>query len=157
MTRPIIPKWPPSTQPGWRAVGRFTFTSPAGGEVTLTQDYEPTLSTTEIKGLSARLAAGASALLWDGTTDIVDSFTQALFRSTGGPVQLELTCNDGAQETLFVVTIPEGAVWPLYSNASLHTAIGGDLLAGSSGVINKLRCKNPSGSATITVEGLLTR
>jgi hypothetical protein len=62
-----------------------------------------------------------------------------LYIEADATVDVELTCNDGASEQLFVVRLLANQPFMLGSDVSFHTAVGGSLFAGTVDVIDLIR------------------
>jgi len=73
-----------------------------------------------------------------------------------GACELELTCNDGASEQLFVLNLKANEPLYLGDDTSKHTAVGGDLFAGTADVIGLIRAKE-SNNVKVNLQVILVR
>ena len=78
--------------------------------------------------------------VWDASTSGYSDFS-ALYLEADGAVEVELSCNNGASEQLHAFVLAANVPFLLGTDDSFHTAVGGDLLAGTGDVFDLLRVK----------------
>ena len=92
--------------------------------------------------------------VWDATGSWT-SFS-SLYMESDGQLDIEFTCNNGASEQLSVIRLEANAPLILWADDSYHTAVGGDLFAGTLDVIDLIRAYE-SASTNVHLRVVLTR
>jgi len=113
-----------------------------------------TLSDADVVADLGRALQNETVALWDAAGLYPDF--RLLWLEADGELEVELTCNDGGSEELFVVKLQAHRPLVLGDDASRHTDVAGDLFAGTADVIDKIRVKEPNDTA-VNLRAILVR